>query len=460
MMRFTIIMIFSLSIVIGVIIWFSGNTGQVSVAWRGWLIEMSIGRFILALTVLGTVLFIAFTFLKGVGRLPTRIRDLHRISRRERGYRALTYGMVAVAAGDSEEANRQAKRADVLLNDPPLTMLLSAQAAQLNNDEDAANRYFSAMLERPETAFLGVRGLLMQAEKRKDRAEELKYAQIAAELQPKTPWVLQTIFKLQVEECRWIEALNTLEQAVKLRVFSSEEALYRRATLLLGCSIDAENQNDLAGALRFARKASSLAPDFLPAMLKNADLLYRSGKKSQAARAIQTAWEQNPHPSLAQLYGKVEENINPIEQVQRFERLSKINPGHPESLLALAEAALAAKLWSQARTLLESVAQVQTSSRVCRMTAVLEEKSGGEPEIVRTWLMRAATAEPDNAWICEECAIVNESWAPVCGACGALSSLAWKQPTTLPSAGIGLETALEEDKNILESRRLDKSNMN
>src|SRR5207244_3592662 len=79
------------------------------------------------------------------------------------GYRALTQGMVAVAAGDAEEAQRQARKADVLLAEPPLTLLLSAQAAQLGGDEDAARRFFSEMLNRPETEFLGLRGLLMQA---------------------------------------------------------------------------------------------------------------------------------------------------------------------------------------------------------------------------------------------------------------------------------------------------------
>ena len=58
--------------------------------------------------------------------------------RRRAGYRALTQGMVAVAAGDPQEARRFARSADALLADPPLTLLLSAQAAQLDGDETAA----------------------------------------------------------------------------------------------------------------------------------------------------------------------------------------------------------------------------------------------------------------------------------------------------------------------------------
>src|ERR687888_327363 len=65
--------------------------------------------------------------------------------------------------GDAVEAQRQAKQAGDLLNDPPLTLLLEAQAAQLGGDEKAATRYFRAMLDHPEASFLGLRGLLMQS---------------------------------------------------------------------------------------------------------------------------------------------------------------------------------------------------------------------------------------------------------------------------------------------------------
>ena len=66
----------------------------------------------------------------------------------------------AVAAGDAKEAQKQAKKAEKLLGEPPLTLLLSAQAAQLAGDRDGAKRAFNTMLEDEQTAFLGLRGLI------------------------------------------------------------------------------------------------------------------------------------------------------------------------------------------------------------------------------------------------------------------------------------------------------------
>lgn len=439
MIRFTVSIIVGLAIVVTAAIWFSDRPGEVSIQWQGWLIEMSVGRFVLAAAIVLAAALIVIGIFRAVGHVPGRIRDSLRTSRRERGYRALTQGMVAVAAGDPDEANRQARRADVLLEEPPLTMLLSAQAAQLNGDEDAATRYFNGMLERPETAFLGVRGLLIQAQKNNDRRAALEYAERAYQLQPKTPWVLNTMFDLQVAEGRWRAALSTLEEAVKRKAVTAEAARDRRATVLLGCSGEAEAGGDLAEALKFAKRANTLAPEFLPAVLRAAELMVRAGKPRPATRMIQDAWGRMPHPELARLYGEIDKSGgDELKRVKTFERLLSFNADHRESHLALAEAALAAELWGEARNHLEKAAGDNPTARVCRMMADLEERSGEDPDAVRTWLLRASDAPPDPAWICADCGAAWGDWTPVCGNCHALGTLAWEPPARAPVPGAHL----------------------
>ena len=439
MIRFTITIIVALAVVVAAAIWFSDRPGNVSIEWQGWLIEMSVGRFVLATAIILAAALIVIGFLRVIRRAPGRIRESLRTSRRERGYRALTQGMVAVAAGDPDEANRQARRADVLLSEPPLTMLLSAQAAQLNGDEDAASRYFNAMLERPETAFLGVRGLLIQAQKNNDRRGALEYAEKAYRLQPKTPWVLNTMFDLQVAEGRWRAALSTLEEAVKRRAVTADAARDRRAAVLLGCSSEAEAGGDVDEALKFARRANTLAPAFLPAVLRTAELLVSAGKTRPATRMIQDAWGRMPHPDLARLYGDMEKaNGDSLKRVKRFERLLSFNTDHRESHIALADAALAAELWGEARNHLGKAAGDDPPARVCRMMADLEDRAGDNPDAVRTWLLRASDAPPDAAWICADCGAAWGDWTPVCGDCQSLGTLDWEPPARAPAHGLHL----------------------
>lgn len=457
MIRFTFYMVLSLAVAVAAAIWFSDRPGAVSIEWQGWLIELSVGRFVLAAAIVLVILVFVVGVIRALGRAPKRLRDRHRTSRRERGYRALTHGMVAVAAGDSEEANRQARRADVLLNEPPLTMLLSAQAAQLNGDEAAAARYFNNMLDRPETAFLGVRGLLIQAQKNNDRQAALQYAERAYELQPKTPWVLTTMFDLQIAEGRWRAALATLEEAVKRKALSADAARDRRATVLLGCSAEAEDAGDLSDALRFARRANTLAPDFLPAVLRIVDIMVRTGKARPASRIIHNAWARTPHPALARIYGEIgEAGGDVLKRVKRYEKLLGFNPDHPESHIALAEAALDAGLWGEAHNHLKKAAGEDPSARVCRMMADLEERSGEYPENVRSWLLRASAALPDPAWICGQCGAAWDDWSPVCGDCGALGSQTWTPPARVRALGLRLAETESEGPLLLEDELVEE----
>ena len=99
-----------------------------------------------------------------------------------------------------------------MLDEPPLTLLLSAQAAQLEGDDHAARGYFEAMLDQPATAFLGLRGLLVQAERTGDTARALELAERAFALRPETPWVLTALLELQTRAGRWSDALGTVKQ--------------------------------------------------------------------------------------------------------------------------------------------------------------------------------------------------------------------------------------------------------
>jgi HemY protein len=417
-----------IGLVVTAAVWFAGNPGRVAIEIAGLRIQTEAGIFILGLVLLAIVAALGYRLWRFVRYVPGGILDHRRSSRRQRGYQALTQGMVAVAAGDAGEARKFARQADALLNDPPLTMLLSAQSAQLNGDEAAAKAYFTAMLDRQETAFLGLRGLLMQAQREGNGAEELRLARRAYALRPKTPWVLTMLFDAQVRHDQWREALPVLEEAMRRGAMEGAEARRRRAVVLLGCSGEAEEAGDRASALTYAKRAASLMPDFLPATLRHIALMVDGGKKRAAARMLHNAWARIPHPELARIYAAMEESDDPLKKVRRFERLLSHNPDHAESHIALAEALLEARIWGAARSHLQSAAGDAPPARVCRLMAELEEAEKGDMAASRQWLLRAASAEPDSAWICSGCGAATTAWTPRCGRCNALGTLEWRPP--------------------------------
>ena len=256
---------------------------------------------------------------------------------------------MAVAAGDAETARRQARRAETLLDGRPLTMLLSAQAAQLQGDDQAAARFFTTMRERSDTEFLGVRGLLAQAMKRQDWNEALSLAERAHRLNPKSDWVVAALYDLQRRAGRWADAEGTLNQRVALHLLPPSDAPRERAEILVKQS----EAGPADAALGLAKKAFNADPGYPPAAARYARLLIAEGSLGRAATALERAWAISPDPELADLYWEARQSHDALSKVKAAQRLATHNPDHPESRIAIAVAALEARLWGEARTNLE-----------------------------------------------------------------------------------------------------------
>jgi HemY protein len=124
----------------------------------------------------------------------------------------------------------------------------------------------------------------------------------------------------------------------------------------------------------------------------------------------------------------------PLERFKAVERIVKPVSEHAESRLALAEAALNAKLWGEARAQLEALEQIRPSLRVFRLRARLAEEDTGDHTTPEMWLERAATADSDPHWVCGDCGTVADDWTAVCGHCGAFATLDWNQPPRIHRA--------------------------
>lgn len=412
--------------------------GRVSIDWQGWRIDMSTGILALMVVVVVVIAVAISRFWGAIRRAPGRFLDMRRVARKDRGYAALTQGMVAVAAGDVLEARRWARKADALLDDPPLTMLLSAQAAQLSGEEAAARRYFEAMLDHNDTAFLGVRGLLMQAIKGGDKIEALRLAERAYKLRPETPWVVDQLFELQVESGMWSEANEVIAAAIRRKTLPAPKARGRRAAVLVEHSRLAEAEGDNETAFARADEAHNLDPTLVPATLALARLHKARGRASRAERLIEEAWARAPNPELAAMYRQVIPDTDPLARVKKYQRLFSFRPDHPESHIALAEVSLEARLWGEARKHLNAVASKGVTARICRLMAELEENENANIEASRKWLARATTAAPDEAWVCKDCGAVAGAWTALCGNCSSFGSLAWQAPpraVRLPAPG-------------------------
>ena len=400
--------------------WLANQPGTVTVDWQGYRIEASL--LILAAAALAVLVasLVSYRFWAWLRRGPARLGEMRAADRRRRGFLALTQGLTAVAAGESHNAQRYAQRAEALLDEPPLTLLLSAQAAQLSGDEASTTRHFTAMLESPETEFLGLRGLMTQAEREGDQERALTLARRAYEKSPESPWVIQALFDLEVEACNWRESELLLKRPAATQALPDARA--RRA---LSISRYEQAREGAAKqrwdvALRIAREVHKHTPSFVPGAVLLAQAAKQLGKQRVAQAALRASWARHPHPDLLEAYRDLVENESADALLKRVEKLISDNPTHRESRIALATAALAADAWDRARTALEPLIAEDApppDAIVCGLMAQLEEGEHGTDDVVRNWRGRAEGAMRPARWVCGSCHARLESWTPHCPAC-------------------------------------------
>ena len=450
--------------------WLNAHSGRLTLSFDQYEIQTSVAFALFGVAVLVAVLLAAASVVSALIRAPKRLKAHQQTQRHRKGLTALSNGMMAVASGDARAAERHAKDARNWLDEPPLTLLLSAQAAQISGNERDAEHHFAAMLAEPRTEFLGLRGLFLQAQRRGDQALALNHLRRAAGLKPGTPWVVTALFDTYAAEGRWAEAGETLSEIQRARLIDEQIARRRRA-VLLAAEANAIAPKDPVRALSLAEDAVRQSPGLTSAAALAAQLLAKEGKVWRAQAVLENAWAQAPHPELAQIYAGLKPDDTPRARGSRLMALAERNKESAESRLLIAQQWAALKDFTQARAALGDLPERLSSARVAALMAEIAQAEG-LPGESRYWLDRAMRAPRDPQWVCESCHGPAATWTPVCAFCNGFDTLSWRirtetlfplgpgeHPSSGPvlAPGTSLPQAIPSTALVLGSERADAS---
>lgn len=414
--------------------WIADQPGSVAVVWGGQHYEMDLIVGVAAVLALVLVVMLVWGVVRFIFRIPSLMSLTARMRRRNKGLTALTRGILAAGAGDAKTAARSARDAEKLIGDEPLTLLLSAQAAQLTGDRARAERVFQRMAERPETQALGLRGLHAEARRRGDDVAAHEYARRAHEAAA-LPWAGQAMLEKHAMGDDWAGALSVVEANLARKTIDRESANRQRAVLKTAIALKLQDR-DPTEALALAREAIKLAPTLTPANALAGALLARKGDLRRASKLLEAAWRMGPHPDLARVYVDIRPGDSAADRLARAKTLARLAPDHVESRLAVARAALEARDFQLARQqMAELIAgERRPSARMCLMMADIEETEHGPSGRMREWLARAARAPRDPAWVAD--GVVSEEWLPASPINGRIDAFRWETPVErLGSAG-------------------------
>ena len=375
----------------------TSDPGTVEINWYGVRIDTT-GLF--AVLVLVFVLAIALPLLRMIMFLmdaPGRIGKAGERAKFRRGQEALALGLIAAEAGEFDAARRHADKAEDLIDEPRLAMLLQARAAEVAGDYPAAERAYSGMLQNEDTEVLGRKGLMNAALKRGDRTAARAHADAALRASKTSTWPFQYAFDLAVQAADWDGALDALEIGDKRKQLEDKVAKRRRAVLLAAAGARLERDRRADRAADMAQKAFRMAPTFAPAGALAARLLAAEGKHERAASILEEAWENGPHPALAHAYRDLAAGESREARAERMTAFIDRRREHRESKIVLAELAMERGDWGAAQSALEDAYRENPSSRICILFAQVA-RGRGEENAVRTWLAQAAAAPREADW--------------------------------------------------------------
>ena len=308
--------------------------------------------------------------------------------------------------------------------------MLHAQSAQLDGDRVRARNAFRAMAEREDTRLLGLRGLFIEAQRSEDTLAAVTIAEEALKLSPGRPGPRMRCWDFVVPAAtgtaRWPSS-TPISTAGPI-----DKSTYRRqrGVLLTARALELEKV-DRDRSRESVMEAVKLAPTLVPAAVLASKFESEAHQTRRSMRIVETAWLAQPHPDLADAYAHVRLGDSARQRLVRIETLAAKAPGHLESALAIARAAIDATEFARARAALAPFTAAPTQ-RVAMLMAEIERTEHGNSGRARAWTLRAVRARHDPVWTAD--GYVSDRWRPVSPVSGRLDAFQWQAPlASLPS---------------------------
>ncbi|MBL4907168.1 MAG: hypothetical protein JKX94_06940 [Sneathiella sp.] len=295
------------------------------------------------------------------------------------------------------------------------------------------------MTERPETEFLGLRGLINRAKADKNEERALEHAKRADQLKPGTEWVLKELLELYLKARHYDDAEMILNRMARGKAANGEKVARLHAVIGYERALSKLKAGNREGAKTLILAAHNRDPGFVPASVLTISFM-EAGRKRE--KVIADAWRRSPHPDIAAAVQALIPNETPKDWYARAtKRFAAIQPDHRETALVLARASIGASEWGQARKFLNQAAQADPSSSIYRLLADLDEKANADAVAARNWILKSADAPQDPLWICGSCGRQETSWSAHCPSCDSFDAFTWRKA----DRGADLQAVLEPE---------------
>lgn len=391
------ILIFLLSIgILGLLaLWLTDHPGTVVISWLDYEMTTSVTAIIAFVVLIFLIVYIL--------RLPVLfIRWVHRsLVRKKQKSREMIMHQVlnAIATQNKQDGKRLTDCIDkAFAGNTSLNLLLKAL---LNPTPEI----YQKLSENPETELAGWKGLIAIEQRNGNLDAALTLCEKAMAKYKNIPWLIQETLQLQVLNEKWENALTTIDLLKKLKLEPDDRYKTQKATLLL--------------KLNKPLNAFKTAP-----WLPQAALEAAKAHPRRAQSILTTAWKKTPAWELYKAYADLFQKEAPLIRYKKIEKFIAKHPGSKVGHIALADSALQAKLWGQAKKELDDYLAAYTLTvPVATMMALYEQEARHDIKEAQKWVEKMKTAEPLYAFTCSKCGHVADVWMPTCLKCNGFATM-------------------------------------
>lgn len=352
------------------------DPGYVLIGVGGWTVEMSLAVLAVLTLLLALIFHYGLRLVSATWRLPQHWRSWRRRRHTLQARRGLTRGLVAMAEGEWDAAERSLLRQAGESETPLLHYLAAARAAHQSHADDRRDHYLrlAHACVPEESIAVALTQAELQLEHRQFEQAESTLAGLLREA-PRHRHVLQLQLRLLLELQAWTRLRELLPALRRRKVIPGDE--YRRLELRV--------YGELLDVAAADGNAASLVETWggIPADLRHDRLLVqahaghlaRLGRGDLAEPLLREALNRRMDNPLVRLYGLLEQ-ATPARQLTTVEGWLTAHPADPDLLLAAGRIAVRNHLWGKARSAFEASLAARLDSEALRDLGALLEQLG------------------------------------------------------------------------------------
>ncbi len=358
------------------------NPGYVLIDVSHWTIQTSFTLAVVVLALTFTLLYIGIRFIVSLWSAPSGIKRWQTVRQEKRSTQHLTKGLIALAEGKWQDAERNVLKNRNEGEFALLNYLTAARAAQEQGAFERRDLYLKDAHNNMPSADVAVG--LTQAElllKQNQMEQALATLRHLQQLSPKHTQVLKNLSALYIELGDWERIIELLPTLRKRKIFPADK-INQLETKAYENLLKALDPMDEKGLKDLWYRIPINVQEQQSILCSYIEMLIRQNNSDMAEALIRKALRTDWNDNLARYYGVIN-GADAKSQLEHAETWLNTRENSPVVLLTLGRLCLKNGLWGKARGYLQASVNAGVSSEGHYELANLLEGLGEHEEALK-----------------------------------------------------------------------------